>query len=50
MAVGCGRLTDGDFTRLLDDAMGAASDVEHHPLLARDLGLLEQSYMSNCMP
>ena len=37
---GCGRRTDDDFARFLDYAMGSASEVEHHLLLARDLGFL----------
>ncbi len=40
IAEGCGRHTDDDFARFLDDAMGSASEVEYHLLLARDLGLL----------
>ena len=40
IAQGCGRRTDDDFARFLDDAMGSAGEVEYHLLLARDLGLL----------
>jgi len=40
IAEGCGRRTDDDFARLLDYAMGSASEVEYHLLLAHDLGLL----------
>ena len=41
IAEGCGRRTDADFARFLDYAMGSASEVEYHLLLARDLGFLE---------
>ncbi len=40
IAEGCGRRTDDDFARFLDYAMGSASEVEYHLLLARDLGFL----------
>ena len=40
IAEGCGRRTDDDFARFMDYAMGSASEVEYHLLLARDLGLL----------
>ncbi len=41
IAEGCGRHTDDDFARFLDYAMGSASEVEYHLLLARDLGFLD---------
>ena len=40
IAEGRRRRTDDDFSRSLDDAMGAASKVEHPLLLPRDLGFL----------
>jgi four helix bundle protein len=40
IAEGCGRRTDDDFARFLDEAMGSASEVEYDLLLARDLGFL----------
>jgi four helix bundle protein len=41
LAEGCGRHSDQDFARFVDFAMGSASEVEYHLLLARDLGLLD---------
>jgi four helix bundle protein len=41
LAEGCGRHTDQDFARFVDYAMGSASEVEYHLLLARDLSLLD---------
>src|SRR5262249_7880118 len=40
MAEGCVRSSDADFCRFLWVALGSASEVEYHLLLARDLGLL----------
>ncbi len=40
IAEGCGRRTDDDFARFLDYAMGSASEVEYHLLLAHGLGFL----------
>lgn len=40
IAEGCGRGTDADFARFLQIAMGSASELEYHLLLARDLGFL----------
>jgi len=37
---GCGRRGSGDFHRFLQTAMGSASELEYHVLLARDLGYL----------
>jgi four helix bundle protein len=35
---GCGRLSGADLRRFLGIAMGSASELEYHLLLARDLG------------
>ncbi len=43
IAEGCGRRTDADFCRFVDIAAGSACEVEYHVLLARDLGILENS-------
>jgi four helix bundle protein len=40
LAEGCGRGGDADFRRFVQIAMGSASELEYHLLLARDLGLL----------
>jgi four helix bundle protein len=41
IAEGCGRRTNADFARFLQNAMGSASELEYHLLLGHDLGLLE---------
>lgn len=40
IAEGCGRNSDADFARLLQIAMGSASETEYQLLLGRDLGML----------
>ena len=40
IAEGCCRKGDAEMGRFLQMAMGSASEVEYHCLLARDLGLL----------
>lgn len=42
IAEGCGRGGGSDMARFLQVAMGSASELEYHLLLAVDLGLLEQ--------
>jgi len=45
IAEGCGRGSDADLARFLHIAMGSASELEYHLLLARDLSLLNnQTY------
>jgi len=43
IAEGCGRGSDADFARFLLIAMGSASELEYHLLLARDLKFLSES-------
>jgi four helix bundle protein len=40
LAEGCGRGSDPDFGRFVQNAMGSGSEVEYHFLLAKDLGYL----------
>jgi four helix bundle protein len=40
IAEGCGRKTDADFARFLQNAFGSASEVEYHIILAGDLELI----------
>jgi four helix bundle protein len=40
IAEGCGRSGGAEFARFLQIAMGSASELEYHLLLAHDLGLL----------
>ncbi len=42
IAEGCGRRSDGKFTRFLQIARGSASELEYHLLLARDLHLIQE--------
>jgi len=41
LAEGCGRTGDAEFARFCSIAMGPASELEYHLLLARDLKLIE---------
>lgn len=43
IAEGCGRQGDADFARFLQIAMGSASELQYHLILARDLGFLSSS-------
>jgi four helix bundle protein len=43
IAEGCGRFGDPELARFLQIAMGSASELEYHILLARDLGLMDAS-------
>ena len=40
IAEGCGRNSDGELARLMNIAMGFASELDNHLRLARDLGYL----------
>ena len=41
LAEGCGRRTNAEMARFVRIAMGSASELDHHLLLCKDLGLLE---------
>ena len=43
IAEGCGRSGDAEFARFLQIAMGSASELEYHILLALDINLLNSS-------
>lgn len=40
LAEGCGRRGDGEFARFVQIAMGSASELDCHLLIAKDLGFL----------
>ena len=42
IAEGCGKRGNGEFYRFLNTAMGSASELEYHFLLARDLGFIDE--------
>jgi four helix bundle protein len=45
IAEGCGKQSDADFGRYIEIAMGSASELDHHLILAYDLGfLVEDDY------
>jgi four helix bundle protein len=50
LAEGCGRHTDAEFARFCSIAMGSASELEYHLLLARDLNLIEPTDYDNLAP
>lgn len=43
LAEGCGRNSDAEFARFCSIAMGSASELEYHLLLAKDLKLISQN-------
>jgi four helix bundle protein len=43
LAEGCGRQSEGEFSRFIQIAMGSASELEYHLLLSRDLAFLTKS-------
>jgi four helix bundle protein len=47
IAEGCGRRGNAEFHRFLQMAMGSASEVEYHFLLARDLNYLDAKTHKN---
>lgn len=50
MAEGCGRDTDADAKRFFQIAMGSASELECHLMLARDLGYLSPQLYAEVEP
>jgi four helix bundle protein len=47
IAEGCGRDSEADFSRFLHIAMGSATELEYHLLLAFDLGILNDCDYEN---
>ena len=41
LAEGCGRRTNAEMSRFIRIAMGSASELDHHLLLCKDLGFLQ---------
>jgi len=41
LAEGCGRRTNAEMARFVRIAMGSASELDHHLLLCKDLGFLQ---------
>lgn len=50
IAEGCGRGGDADFARYLQIAMGSASELEYHALLARDLSFISDRVYEKIVP
>ena len=48
IAEGCGRGGDAELARFLRIALGSASELEYHFLLARDLGYMDGESGRNC--
>src|ERR1700742_2533527 len=44
IAEGCGRRGDAEFARFLQIAMGSASELEYHLLLAHDLSFISNAH------
>lgn len=48
LAEGCGRRTNAEMARFVKIAMGSASELDHHLLLCKDLGFLQdEDYKRN---
>ena len=43
LAEGCGRRTNSEFARFVRIALGSASELDYHLLLAKDLGMLKDA-------
>lgn len=50
LAEGCGRNSDAEFARYCSIAMGSASELEYHLLLARDLKLFQPGDYEDLAP
>jgi len=50
LAEGCGRGSDGDFARFVQNSMGSASETDYHFLLARDLTFLQVTDYDGVFP
>jgi len=50
LAEGCGRNGDAEFARYCSIAMGSASELEYHLLLAKDLKLIQPSDYEELAP
>jgi four helix bundle protein len=50
IAEGCGRRGNAELHRFLQMAMGSASELEYHLLLARDLGYLSADHHQRLQP
>jgi four helix bundle protein len=50
LAEGCGRSGDAEFARFCSIAMGSASELEYHLLLAKDLKLIQPAHYEELAP
>ena len=50
LAEGCGRSGDAEFARFCSIAMGSASELEYHLLLAKDLKLINPAHYEELAP
>jgi four helix bundle protein len=50
LAEGCGRNSDAEFARYCSIAMGSASELEYHLLLAKDLNLINPNDYKELSP
>ncbi len=50
LAEGCGRMGNAEFARFCSIAMGSASELDYHLLLARDLKLLKSEDYEDLAP
>jgi four helix bundle protein len=49
IAEGCGRKTESDFARFLQNAFGSASELEYHLILAGDLRLIRSDELNHLL-